>query len=209
MCESLENNPTQLCILGNGHGLKVIIHSLWFDNPLLCVAASWTNQVGYNTYSTVAMGCGAASRANHVGYITLTCIHVQRLPWFIIDIHALGLHPRVSGWLLTRNDGYRGITITYTVYAIALNWHKHPTHGTIHQNCLHCTKFLLTPWTFYVNSVLHHLYMLCNCLCCKWDELEWAPINVFNGCWVLLVLYMVILRILSYCSLHWTHMYES
>ena len=34
-------------ILGNSHSLKVIIHSLWFDNPLWCVATSWTNQVGY------------------------------------------------------------------------------------------------------------------------------------------------------------------
>jgi len=29
--------PTQPCILGNSHGLKVIIHSLRFDNPLLCM----------------------------------------------------------------------------------------------------------------------------------------------------------------------------
>ena len=39
--------PTQPCILGKSHGLKVIIHSLQFDNALLCVAASQTNQVGY------------------------------------------------------------------------------------------------------------------------------------------------------------------
>ena len=32
--------PTQSCILGNSHGLKVTIHSLWFDNPLMYVAAS-------------------------------------------------------------------------------------------------------------------------------------------------------------------------
>ena len=64
--------PDWPCILGNRHKLKVIIHYLWFDNPLLCGAASQTNQVGYIiiTYSMVAKACGAASRTNQVGYIT-------------------------------------------------------------------------------------------------------------------------------------------
>ena len=47
--------PTQPCILGNSQ----IIHPLWFDNPLLCVASTVT-MTGQsdnicNTYTTVAV----------------------------------------------------------------------------------------------------------------------------------------------------------
>jgi len=47
--------------------VKVIIHSLWFDNPLLCVATSRTNQVGY-----IIQPCSTASWADQVGYIANT-----------------------------------------------------------------------------------------------------------------------------------------
>jgi len=63
--------PTQPCILGNSHGLKVIIH--------LCglIIHSWVSpdQSGriyiyiYNTYTTVAMGFGWLSTITHGYYI--------------------------------------------------------------------------------------------------------------------------------------------
>ena len=67
-------------ILGNSHGLKVMIHSLWFYNPLLCSTASWTNRVGYIIQHGIALACSATSQTNQVGFI-------PRLPWFIVDNH--------------------------------------------------------------------------------------------------------------------------
>ena len=66
--------PTQPCILGNSHGLNVIIHSLWFDNPLLHIAASLTNQVGY-IIQHGSHGVQCPSRANQVGYITFVTVY--------------------------------------------------------------------------------------------------------------------------------------
>jgi len=63
--------PTKPCTPGNSHGLIVIIHSLWFDNPLLCIAAIWTNRVGYIILKHGSHACGAASRTNQVRYITI------------------------------------------------------------------------------------------------------------------------------------------
>ena len=70
------------------------------DNPLLCIAAIWTNQVGYIILKHGSHECGAASQANQVGYITI----IPQLPWCIVNNHALPLlqqkgRDRGGGWV--------------------------------------------------------------------------------------------------------------
>ena len=66
------------CILGNSHGLK-IIHPLWFDNSLLCIASTVTmagqSDRIYNTYTTVAMD-------NHALGSRVDIVNKSWLPWY-------------------------------------------------------------------------------------------------------------------------------